>query len=85
MSNVPLKEDDLPFGVSFAVMRCPHCELVHIGMLDDDDYAIAEMALDDAEVLQFALQLLGIIYPSDRVEKLKMLVAQIDGTGEAKH
>ena len=57
-------DDDAPECVAMGVMRCPDCNAIHIGLLDEDDNCICEMTLDDDEVVRMALQMLMVVFPS---------------------
>ena len=79
------EDEDLLHITRLGVMRCPECELIHIGMLNDEGYALAELTVTDTEVLEIAVQLLEVIYPSGKITTLRKLMAQIDDTGAVKH
>jgi hypothetical protein len=73
------------FGVGLGARRCSHCDDVHVALLDEDNNALAEVAMEDADVFRFAVELLELVCPSDKLSKLKLLAEQIDDTGAAKH
>lgn len=78
-------DSDIPESVGMGVMRCPDCEAIHIGMLDDNGEAICEMTLNDDDVVRIALQLLMVVFPSMEARGLMERIDAVSGAHARRH